>query len=311
MFELTSLKIQNFESWKKAYFEFDPGTNVIIAKPGIHASDCGKSSIIRAIQWVTTNQPASDKMVSHWAKDEETFVEIKFAEGARIKRMRGKGINCYYLNDKLFEAIGRGIPEEIKKVINFTDLNILTQDNSFFLIKESPGEVARYLNRIVNLQEIDHAQSYADTMVRRASKNVGYIKQEITEKKKEVDSLQWVKEAEKEYNIVYAMERRLHNRQRHLVDVDTLIHKAEEIQQKIQTYKGVLKTKKEITLLLEHASRIQQSEDRLNKLQVMIKDWEYTTKIKQTSVHACRQLKEIYDKTFPEHCPLCGNKVNK
>jgi DNA repair ATPase RecN len=309
---ISSLKIQNFECWKEAEFKFSTGVNVIVAKPGIHASDCGKSSIIRAIQWVTTNQPADDSMMSQWLDSKgETIVEIIFDSGDTVKRLRSKSKNLYYLNNQEFAAFGRGnVPEEIQKVVNFSDINIQTQAESFFLLKETPGEIARYLNQIVRLDKIDSSQSYADNKIRQLNNLITNTQNYYVEKRKELKSLKWVKEADIEIQKAVSIEKELQHKSNRLVQLDTLLHRIQETSEEISTMEFD-PLQNQITLAFDAATTLNKVCEQLEVLTELLNGIDYTEKQLLVLLKKSKELEIKFNEAFPDICPLCGGKKKK
>lgn len=160
---LNSLKIQNFQSHKKSFLKFVPGTNVIIGR-----SDSGKSAIKRALALGTQNQPSGTSFCSWWGGD--TDVTIK-NNSDTIRRIRGKSKNQYFLNDIEFKAFGQTVPEEIKAALQISDINIQGQFDSPFLLTESAGEVAKHFNKLANLDKIDSSQAFIKSKLAKLSSN--------------------------------------------------------------------------------------------------------------------------------------------
>lgn len=148
--KIKAIRIKNFQSHKNTEVNFHSDANVIVG-----GSDTGKTGILRALYWVLENRPSGDSIRSWWAGNELTEVEIELSSGSIIRRVKGKGKNSYFLGDQEFKAFGANVPEEVKKVFPVGSLNLQKQADNFFLIKNSPGEVAKVFNRVSNLEQID------------------------------------------------------------------------------------------------------------------------------------------------------------
>jgi DNA repair protein SbcC/Rad50 len=151
---LKSISSYNFQSHKSTIIDFCDGLNVITG-----SSDSGKSSVIRAFRWVYENRPSGDS-IKNWdsKKEDEVSVGIQLSEGSVCKeRINGK---VKYLLDTEkgsyeFEAIRSDVPQEIIEFFNLSEYNIQTQHDPYFLLNDSPGEVAKKLNSLVGLDIID------------------------------------------------------------------------------------------------------------------------------------------------------------
>jgi len=172
---IKSITLKNFQSHEHTTIDFDDGVNAIIG-----LSDSGKTAILRALRWVMTNKPSGEEFRSYWGGD--TSVTLELDNGIKVTRGRTNSDNFYVLHTpgvrsdrhQEFRAFGQDVPEEIKKVLNISEINMAAQMDAPFLLSSNPGERAQMLNRIVNLDVIDKAISNvrkekmeADRMVRQ------------------------------------------------------------------------------------------------------------------------------------------------
>ncbi len=114
------IKLNNFQSHENSELVFSPGVNVIIGQ-----SDSGKTAIIRALRWLVWNRPLGDAYISHWADKCSVEIEVDKHTIKRIKER--KNSNAYYLDGKLFNAVGGDIPDEIMKLLNLHEINLQQQ----------------------------------------------------------------------------------------------------------------------------------------------------------------------------------------
>ena len=184
-----SLAIANFQSHPDTRFELHPGINAIIGD-----SDKGKSAALRALFWASTNRPNGDAHVSDWCKTEkgtikkgqECRVTLTTAKGRTCARIRSGELNGYEVDGVLCEAIRTDIPPEVVEFFNFSEVNIQRQADPPFLLSANAGEVARFFNRIIKLEEIDQVLSIAESR-RRATKQA--IETNTTEQEFAANSL--------------------------------------------------------------------------------------------------------------------------
>jgi len=145
-----NITIQNFQSHKNTSLDLHSGVNAIVGE-----SDAGKSAILRALNWIINNKPSGDSFRSHWCnKDDFTSVQLTIND-SQINRIRDNKRNCYEFNSVEYHALGHNVPEAIEHVLNFKPINFQYQMSPPFLLSSTAGEVARYLNEIVNLSIID------------------------------------------------------------------------------------------------------------------------------------------------------------
>jgi DNA repair ATPase RecN len=159
---IKSIAIANFQSHLRTKLDLSEGVNVIVGP-----SDGGKSAIFRAINWVLTNRPLGDDFRSN--RGGETAVTIS-VDDLNVTRAKDDQ-NLYEILDSSFyvttlRAFGTDVPEEITKILNMGKINMQSQMDAPFLLADSSGEVARTLNQIVNLEEIDASLSEASKRIR-------------------------------------------------------------------------------------------------------------------------------------------------
>lgn len=141
------LDLVNFQRHAKISIGFD--RIVTIVGP----TDAGKSAVVRALRWAAFNKPGGRAFVRHGKKGCRVVLTI---DGRQITRRRGRK-NTYELDGKVFAAFGAGVPAEISRLLNLDEVNFQGQHAAPYWLSDSPGEVSRQLNRIVNLGSIDNA----------------------------------------------------------------------------------------------------------------------------------------------------------
>lgn len=145
--------LKNFQRHEKLKIDFCNGINIIHGE-----SDKGKSSIRRAIEWICFNQ-SIDGIRKTGTK--QTSVILGLKNDIEIERVRSTSINRYILRindeEKVFDSIGKSIPEEIQEVLNiypveFDDekiyLNSQNQLGLPFLMDKSPSVRMKLFNKL-------------------------------------------------------------------------------------------------------------------------------------------------------------------
>jgi exonuclease SbcC len=159
---IKSLIVRQFQSHKCSRLDFSRGVNVIIG-PSRH----GKTVLFRALRWIIENRPSGDEFRSHWAGKEPTEAAIGLEGNIEVTRVKSNSDNYYTLNDQQFKGFGQDVPLPISQALNIGGLNTQFQFDSPFLLFDSPGHVARYLNQVVHLDSIDTALANVNSMKRQ------------------------------------------------------------------------------------------------------------------------------------------------
>lgn len=196
------IQIQNFQRHEKLRLVLDPNITTIVGP-----SDSGKSSIIRALGWVTFNNPSGMAFIRDGSKG--CSVTIK-TEHHTIKRSRGKSANYYEVDDRRMEAIRRGeVPDSVLLALPLDSLNFQFQHDSPLWLPDSPGQVAKNLNEIVNLDLIDKVLENLGRRVRNADSEVSVTENRLARAKSVLADLSWVEEAETDYKKLERIESKL------------------------------------------------------------------------------------------------------
>jgi DNA repair protein SbcC/Rad50 len=193
---IKSIELTHFQSHKNTTLELHPGVNSIIGE-----SNSGKTAILRGLYWAIYNRPSGIAFVSHWNRDkndepkEDTIVSITL-ENTKIDRVRSKKFNGYRLPNVTLEAIKVDVPEEVVQAFNISEVNIQKQMDMPFLISESPGEVARFFNRIIRLDLIDRVLSAAESRKRKIKQDTTRATESEKELSLQLDTMGWTDKAE-------------------------------------------------------------------------------------------------------------------
>jgi len=246
------ISLKNFQSHKNSTLEFCPYVNSIVAP-----SDSGKTAILRALNWTINNNPSGDAFVSQWALDEkgnqkeETVVTVNVDSDVISRTKKGK-INTYTINNKILEAIGVGVPQEIQEAFNFSEVNIQKQMDAPFLLSESPSEVARFFNKIINLDLIDDVLSRAENKRRKLNSSIELNEENKKKLEKQIDDYEWLGIAENIFEKIDLLQEKN----------DDLRAKRESILAELKTYEIFIIKKEEYEKIIDSASPLIEKLDR-------------------------------------------------
>uniref|UniRef100_A0A6M3JRS6 Putative ATPase domain containing protein n=1 Tax=viral metagenome TaxID=1070528 RepID=A0A6M3JRS6_9ZZZZ len=192
---LTFIEAINFQRHRHTRLDLSDGVNALVGD-----SDAGKSSIFRLVYWVVFNRPLGDEFISHWADTAEA--RIGLAEGLMVGRVRGKAGNYYYIEHpdgkrEEFKAPGSGPPPDaIIKLLNIDTINFQGQMAGPFLLGDSSAEVARFLNRIVDLEVIDKSLTAINGRLRREQQSANMSKVLADQAEADLAKYAWIDGAE-------------------------------------------------------------------------------------------------------------------
>jgi len=299
---IKSLSISNFQSHKKTTLDFHEGVNVIVGP-----SDCGKTAILRALNWLVNNRPAGDEFKSRWGG--ETAIGL-WCDKIGITRIKDKKNLYYVTNEKeqttSFTAFGQDVPQEISEALNMDEINLQKQHDAPFLLSESPAEVARKLNKVASLESIDTANKNIAGIIRKLQQDEKAESARLANLKLDMEGYAHIEQMEQD---VMGLERLQSKADRLRIDeskLSGLISKYNEIEQQLEETKDTADLEQradELLGLIEQRKGVEKELIRLQQFLVCINDIEI--KVNDYTREANRKQKQ-FDELMPEVCPLCG-----
>ncbi|MGD9157022.1 MAG: AAA family ATPase [Desulfobacteraceae bacterium] len=205
---IKSIQLNNLQSHENTSLDLHPGINAIRGE-----SDQGKTAILRGLYWVITNRPAGNVLISHWARDAKGNVETESSvtlevDRGKVTRFKTKDENGYKIGDRDLTAIGMDVPIEVPETLNFSESAVHRQMDGPFLLSDSPGEVARYLNKVLKLDIIDKTLSNVESRKRTINAQLKIRESDIKETEEQLASYDWVEKASRILERILAMEER-------------------------------------------------------------------------------------------------------
>jgi len=191
---IKSLTLKNIQKHKDSTLEFSPGVNVIYGR-----GDQGKTTIIRSLYELITNSIPVDVLFRWGLSKNKHTAEIKcVTDEHTVSRVFGKDGNKFVLDEEVFNAPKQGLPPQISKALNMTEVNIQKQlDSHFLLTNISSGKVAKRLNATIGLDDIDNTQDKINSLVRELENEKKSLVQKHEEFKESIKNLEWVDGYEK------------------------------------------------------------------------------------------------------------------
>jgi exonuclease SbcC len=201
---IQTIQLNNFQKHKDLRLNLEPGLNIISG-----ASDTGKSAVIRALRYVCLHEVLPKSFTTHG--ETHTGVSVLFSKPQTtcVTRFRNTKESGYLHNTETYVAVKNEQPDAVKQAINLSDINFQSQHDSPFLLGLSPGQVAKEINKVVDLQAIDLCQKWFGTEIRRNRTLLESSEHEVTGHTLQLEELSWVPEASTEWADVKASGERL------------------------------------------------------------------------------------------------------
>lgn len=179
---------KNFQSLRDVEYEFHPGVNVLSGP-----TDAGKSATVRLIKWIIDNSPAGDAYRRHETSKTSGTLDA-------VSKHKTASKHYYKCDGQMFKAIRSSVPDEIRNVLRLDLNNFQGQHDAYFLIRDSPGQVAKTLNNVADLQIIDQSRQLVKQRIKDAKNRKESLREDVKEKEEKIASLQWVKAADRLYS---------------------------------------------------------------------------------------------------------------
>lgn len=290
---LQKLVLRNFQAHKKLELELDPHVTTIIG-----SSDVGKSAIIRALYWLTFNKPSGEAFRKHGTKS--TSVDLT-VDDQLIKRKRGKS-NHYYLGGSPLSAFGTGVPDEISQLLRMSEINFQRQHDGPFWFTESPGQVAKNLNSIVDLGIIDSVTASVASKTRRASSTVEVCESRLADAKARTRSLQWVLRCDSELQLIEQQETDLTKAGQYIGELQFLLG---EVTKHRTVLKKAVEVKERGSILVEVGDKVRRLESQRTALVELLEQINSLRGVVSScQVEAEKVRQEIMQGTAGQ-CPIC------
>ncbi|MDD5053478.1 MAG: AAA family ATPase [Sulfuricurvum sp.] len=292
------LSIKNFQSHANTEIEFSPGVNVI---QGL--SFTGKTAILRAMRLLLENRPQGAHYFSDFAGNKgSTEISLELFDGKTVsleKKIHIHKKNGKVLDESIYKMDGwesaapsSGIPDQIDQVLNMSELNMQKQFDEPFLVMSSPGEIARIVNKITKLEDVDGWVSEVTSQVNQNNRDLVRLNSEIGREEIALKKYDDLEETEKLINALSKNNEELRAFFKATMDLDTKLEHLEEIcrdSEKIEEY----------LLAEKYVNKAENYEKEIaihTLLQAQIEKWElYTSQIEKRENDAL-EFKILVDK---------------
>lgn len=277
---IDSIELINFQSHKSSLLEFHKGVNAIVGP-----SDNGKSAILRALYLARYNQPSGDAFVSKWARDEKgkqkKQMSVNVCKDKKIlARGKGPNLNGYDIDGSIFEALGKGgLPQGVVDFFNTTDVNIQKQMDSPFLIGLSSADVAKFLNEIVDMSEIDLYLSAAESKKRANAKDTKRVIGELKNLEDQEKKFDFLDTVESMMNKLEKIDARIELKNKAVQELSSSVIEYDELSTKLQHSNNVDLLDTLLKKIGKVKARIDGKEKELTSLKSSITDHQTFSKI--------------------------------
>lgn len=225
---ITKIRLKNFQAHKNRVLEFTEGVNIIRG-----SSDAGKSAIIRAMIACITGKDFNSAYQT-WGTNGPMEVTIEI-DGHVITRGRDAKSNYYILDGKKFAALRGECPKEISEIFNIGADQLNSQYESFYLLSETAGGVAKKIQAVCDLDSIARISKVSTKAVSDATTEERIIERKLSELEPRLQKLDDVVILRRRYQ-------RLVERREYLQEQEATLSSYEELKagyEKLEDYENL------------------------------------------------------------------------
>ena len=249
---LESLEAKNFQSHKSSKVSLHPKINIFTGQ-----SDSGKTSLsMRAFELLRKNRPRGLAFKTHNSK-KPTEVAATF-DGITARRIRSKTINQYKLGDEIYDVVGSDVPEEIANFLNISDNTIQSQHEDYFLLQTSPGEVAKKLNKVANLEIIDFVTKEVNSEITGNTKSITTSENTIKETEENLQEYKHLDKAEELINTISDQIQKQEEAEEECEQLTTTISTIKETEEDLKGLEEWLEIEDEVLPIVEMVNELKE-----------------------------------------------------
>jgi len=263
---ITDIEISGFQGHKDSSLSLGPTVNVIVGQ-----SDSGKSSIIRALTWILKNRPSGDSFRNaELSKKDLVTGSIGFDDDSWIIRQKGNKINQYEVspNNKVLKALRTDVPKEVSEISKIQDVNIQSQHPSdqYFMLTESPGQVAKEFNKVVGLTIMDEALLKINSTVRSTKQRCDLTNESIASHEIKIKDLSWTEQAKITLDELTKDQKEIVHLEHRSNELFILIKKYEEVENLFIELEHLNQAKEDFIQLSKKSDWVNENIKKLNSL---------------------------------------------
>lgn len=262
-----SIELANFQSHKHSIIEFCEGLNVISG-----SSDSGKSAILRALRWVYDNRPQGDA-IRNWNSKKEDLINVRvnFNEGAFVSKEKDtKARYRVFGTRKPLEAFKQDVPDEIREAFNLSDYNIQSQHDPYFLLNDSPGEVAKKLNKVIGLDVIDKLFRFLNSHITDTKKALEREEANGNTLSARIGNLAYLDDVEKDINALEILDKKKETLRCDLYTVTIALDNIERHNEEIEKMQQVVKLEQDVIKLLSTIDKYEDTKEGITGLSELV-----------------------------------------
>ncbi|PLS19735.1 metallophosphoesterase [Bacillus sp. M6-12] len=301
---VTKIILENFQSHEFTELDFSDGFNVFVGE-----SKQGKTSVLRAFDWIYENKPAGKRIIRIGA--DYARVTIYLSNGYIISRYieakRG-GKNGYEVTDPNtgeVEFNNTKILPEIQKLLGFTQLNIdkdlqfnlnfLKQGTGWFMIGDqySSPQKAKMIGGIYGTQYADAVIRDIDSENKRSNEKIKTANEVLAKTDSRLKEFDYLPDLKKSIDFIEKMVKEIEELKVKKEKIETLLTKREKLVENISENDKALEALKDLDKVYYLLSQTKEQETKRNRLEELLDKHKKTSFSLKHLYHSLDSLKHL------------------
>jgi len=296
---INSISLKGIQNHSDTALALDKGVNVIIGN-----SDQGKSAIIRALRLVAFNRPLGDSIIKNGFRS--GCVQVCLS-GVNVSRCKG-AVNEYRLGAEAFKAMGSGVPEKIIEALKLQDINFQSQLDPPFLLSLSAGEVAKQLNKTVDLDIIDRGIGKINSQIRHNKIENDLTIGRVKEAEEELESYNYITDIDTQLIKLEVSWIKLERIQKQIMRTEEIVDQIQILQPELDKHSDYNSLQKELEGVEETQERIKDNKNKHDNLKSVLTKYRHLKEdIRFSNFNLENLITNEQELTSNlKECPLCG-----
>jgi chromosome segregation ATPase len=302
---IESIELRQFRNHKKTTLHLDPHVTVLVGPNG-----SGKSNLIRAVRWVAANKPSGDSMLRRKGTKQADLCEATLrVDGRTVTRAKGEGRNEYVIDGNKVAVPKTGVPKPVDELLSMGEANFAMHwRGPAFWFGLTPGQAAKELNRIVNLDKIDSVLANVSAKARRVKAEQSVSADRLKAAKIKKGQLVYVPKLVADWKALETLESELTELQENERVVNELLSEASRLKEEVDRSLGERQSGKTLMSLIEEAVKMTAEEGQIERLVQTVDELEQEiAESEAETVH----LQADLDRRCEGSCPICQRPWSK
>jgi hypothetical protein len=256
---IDAIRLVNFQQHEDLRIKFSPTITTLVGD-----NNAGKSTALRGFHWLCFNQLRGKGLINWHAR--QAKVQLA-ADNSRLSRSIGRRA-CYRRDSQTFLAFGRDVPDAIRDLLNLdASVNFQMQHESFYWFMLSESALARELNRIADLDQIDRALAFVATRARETNAEAKVCRARLAEARETARETAWALQARRKLNKIAAFESSIAQNRTRGARIAAVLQDVKSVSEMLANASAA---KESLRIAVSVAADVQKLEERLFTTELLI-----------------------------------------